>query len=122
MGADSRKSQAGRTSQRRGRTWAVSLLGLYPLALGFLTFVAPHIARWPLPVRAAIFPLVLLTLMTYVVMPVLTRLTGRWLSGGEHAVVSLPCLAGTQTIDRKEAPRFFRSTQEHPDPAERATA
>ena len=74
--------RAGQDVRRRGRTWAVSLLGLYPLALGFLTFVAPHIAHWPLAVRAAIFPFVLLTLMTYVVMPGLTRLTGHWLEGG----------------------------------------
>jgi antibiotic biosynthesis monooxygenase (ABM) superfamily enzyme len=34
---------------------------------------------WPLPLRAALFPLVLLTMMTYVVMPVVTRLLRRLL-------------------------------------------
>lgn len=63
----------------RGKTWAVSLIGLYPLVLGFLAFVAPHVHRWPLAARAALYPSVLLTLMTYLVMPVLTRLMRRWL-------------------------------------------
>ena len=71
----------------RWKMWVVSLFGLYPLVLGFLAFLAPHVARWPLPARAALFPFVLLTLMTYVILPVLTRLMGRWLSG---AVPSVP--------------------------------
>jgi uncharacterized protein len=36
-------------------------------------------AGLPLPLRALAFPLVLLTLMTFVVMPVVTRLLRRWL-------------------------------------------
>jgi antibiotic biosynthesis monooxygenase (ABM) superfamily enzyme len=35
--------------------------------------------RLPLPLRALVFPLVLLTLMTFVVMPVVTRVLRRWL-------------------------------------------
>ena len=53
--------------------------GLYPLVLGFLGFIAPHVARWPLPARAALMPLVLLTLVTYVIMPFLTGLMRWWL-------------------------------------------
>ena len=64
---------------RRWKTWVVSLVGLYPLVLGFLGFIAPHVAQWPLPARAALMPLVLLTLMTYVIMPFLTRLMRWWL-------------------------------------------
>ena len=36
-------------------------------------------SRLPLLVRSALFPLVLLTLMTYVVMPMVTRFTRPWL-------------------------------------------
>jgi len=36
----------------------------------------------PLPLRALLFPLVLLTLMTFVVMPVVTRVLRRWLVPG----------------------------------------
>ena len=41
--------------------------------------VAPHVAQWPLLARGAIFPLVLAPLLTYVVMPWLSRLLRRWL-------------------------------------------
>jgi antibiotic biosynthesis monooxygenase (ABM) superfamily enzyme len=59
--------------------WAVSLLAIFPLAAAFQAFVLPHIERWPLLLRAAVFPLVVLTMMTFVVMPVVTRLLRRWL-------------------------------------------
>ena len=36
-------------------------------------------AGLPFPLRALLFPLVLLTLMTFVVMPVVTRLLRHWL-------------------------------------------
>ena len=40
-------------------------------------------AGLPLPLRALVFPLVLLTLMTFVVMLVVTRMLRRWL-GPRH--------------------------------------
>jgi hypothetical protein len=63
----------------RWKMWLISLVAIYPLVLVFQAFVVPLIASWPLPLRALMFPLVLLTLMTYVVMPVVTRLLRRWL-------------------------------------------
>jgi uncharacterized protein len=63
----------------RWKMWLVSLLAIYPLVLAFQAFLSPRIVSWPLPVRAALFPLVLLTLMTYAVMPVVTRALRRWL-------------------------------------------
>ncbi|MDP9341987.1 MAG: antibiotic biosynthesis monooxygenase [Actinomycetota bacterium] len=63
----------------RWKMWLVSLAALYPLALLFLALVAPHVKGWPLVARAALLPFCLLTLMTYVVMPVVTRLAARWL-------------------------------------------
>jgi antibiotic biosynthesis monooxygenase (ABM) superfamily enzyme len=63
----------------RWKMWLVSLVAIYPLVLLFLSFVAPRVQSWPLWARAAFFPFVLLTSMTYVVMPVVTRLLRRWL-------------------------------------------
>jgi uncharacterized protein len=40
----------------------------------------PRIKGWPLLVRSAVFPLILLTLMTFVVMPVVTRIVQAWLA------------------------------------------
>jgi uncharacterized protein len=56
--------------------WLVSLLVVYPLVLLFQWLLGPRVEGWPLPLRATMFPLVL-TLMTYVVMPVVTRLPRR---------------------------------------------
>jgi uncharacterized protein len=56
-----------------------SLLGAYPLVVVLLAFVLPRVEGWPLLARAALLPVVLLILMTYEVMPQLTRLLRRWL-------------------------------------------
>jgi uncharacterized protein len=63
----------------RWKMWLVSLVAVYPLVLGFQILVVPRMARLPLPLRALLFPLVLLTLMTFVVMPLVTRVLRRWL-------------------------------------------
>jgi antibiotic biosynthesis monooxygenase (ABM) superfamily enzyme len=47
--------------------------------LAFQALVVPRLAGLPFPLQALSFPLVLLTLMTFVVMPVVTRLLRRWL-------------------------------------------
>jgi antibiotic biosynthesis monooxygenase (ABM) superfamily enzyme len=63
----------------RWKQWLVSLLAVYPLVLLFQAFIAPRVAGWPLWARSAIFPLIILTLMTYVVMPLVSRLLKGWL-------------------------------------------
>jgi uncharacterized protein len=72
-------TQTAANAAPRWKMWLVSLGVLYPLVFAFLALIAPRIAGLPLPLRAAIFPLVLLTVMTYVAMPAATRLTHRWL-------------------------------------------
>ena len=63
----------------RWKMWLISLVAVYPLVLAFQAWVVPPTSSWPLPLRAALFPVVLLTTMTYVVMPVVTRVLRRWL-------------------------------------------
>ena len=63
----------------RWKMWLVSLVAVYPLVLAFQALLVPRVTRLPLPLRALLFPLVLLTLMTFVVMPMVTRLLRRWL-------------------------------------------
>jgi antibiotic biosynthesis monooxygenase (ABM) superfamily enzyme len=63
----------------RWKMWLVSLVAVYPLVLSFQVLLVPRMAGLPLPLRALVFPLVLLTLMTFVVMPVVTRVLRRWL-------------------------------------------
>lgn len=72
-------SEATMRPPPRWKMWLISLVAVYPLTLAFQAFIVPLTASWPLPLRAAMFPLVLLTTMTYVVMPLVTRMLRRWL-------------------------------------------
>jgi hypothetical protein len=63
----------------RWKMWLASFLGAYPLVVLFQWQVAPELADVPLLLRAAILPLVLLSVMTYLMMPLVTRLLHRWL-------------------------------------------
>jgi antibiotic biosynthesis monooxygenase (ABM) superfamily enzyme len=69
----------------RWKMWLVSIIAVYPLVLAFQALVVPRMAGLPLPLRALTFPLVLLTLMTFVVMPVVTRFLRRWLGSQQDA-------------------------------------
>jgi antibiotic biosynthesis monooxygenase (ABM) superfamily enzyme len=53
--------------------------------LAFQALAVPRMVGLPLPLRALLFPLVLLTLMTFVVMPVVTRVLRRWLGPRQDA-------------------------------------
>jgi uncharacterized protein len=64
----------------RWKMWLTSVVAIYPFVLAFLLWVNPHIKGWPVFVRAAVLPLVLLSLMTFLVMPSVTRLLGPWLA------------------------------------------
>jgi antibiotic biosynthesis monooxygenase (ABM) superfamily enzyme len=63
----------------RWKQLLVTLVGAYPMVVLLSAFVLPRVEEWPLLARAAVTPVVLLSLMTYVVMPLLTRLFRGWL-------------------------------------------
>ena len=63
----------------RWKMLLVTLMGSYPLVVLYSAFVLPSWEGWPLLVRAAVLPIGLLSLMTYVIMPRLSRLFGGWL-------------------------------------------
>lgn len=109
----------GRRTQRRWVTWALSFAAAYSLAIAFLAFVAPRTAAWPLPIRAAILPLVVFTLLTNVITPAITRLTGGRYGRGDPSDPSNPCRGReTPRVDGKEAPRTPRTNT--PEQSERA--
>jgi antibiotic biosynthesis monooxygenase (ABM) superfamily enzyme len=64
----------------RWKMWLISLVAIYPFVVAFQAVLLPPIKPWPLLVRSAILPLTLLTLMTLVVMPIVTRAAQPWLS------------------------------------------
>jgi antibiotic biosynthesis monooxygenase (ABM) superfamily enzyme len=68
------RSHAPLAPPPRWKMWLVSLVATYPMVLAFLTWITPRLMGLPMPVRAAVLSVGVLTLMTYVVMPALTCL------------------------------------------------
>ena len=63
----------------RWRMTLVSWLGIYPTVALLLTFVAPHLEFLPALVRIGVITVLVAVLMSYVIMPRLTRWMGWWL-------------------------------------------
>lgn len=74
-------SLPGRTAPAppRWKMFVVTLAAIVPLVLLMNAFVLPHIKTWPLVGRTLVFSGTLTVLMTWVVMPRMTRLFRRWL-------------------------------------------
>lgn len=65
--------------------WKMSLttiLGVYPFALLYDAVFAEYFREWPLSASTMVFPLFLAPLLTYAVMPGLSRVLRRWLYPG----------------------------------------
>ena len=71
----------GRMPPPRYKMVAVTMLGLYPLVMLVQLTLGPQLASWPLPLRTLVSAVLLVVLMTYLAMPLLTRLFARWLYG-----------------------------------------
>jgi antibiotic biosynthesis monooxygenase (ABM) superfamily enzyme len=56
-----------------------TFLGAYPFTCVIQWLATPRTGAWPLPLRAAVFPGGLLPVLTYLVMPLLSRLLRLWL-------------------------------------------
>lgn len=70
---------AGHTPPPRWRMTLVSWLGIFPTVGLLLYFVAPLLAPLPFLLRTALFTALVAVLMSYVVMPRLTRWMAWWL-------------------------------------------
>ena len=63
----------------RWRMTLVSWLGIFPTVALLLAFVAPRLADWPFLLRTAVLTAVVALLMSYLIMPRLTRWMGWFL-------------------------------------------
>jgi antibiotic biosynthesis monooxygenase (ABM) superfamily enzyme len=74
----------GRTAPApsRWKMFLVTLVAIVPLVLLMNVLVLPHLTDWPLVARVLVFSGTLTGLMTWVVMPRVTRLFRRFLYGG----------------------------------------
>ncbi|MEV7454165.1 MULTISPECIES: antibiotic biosynthesis monooxygenase [Streptomyces] len=57
----------------------MTMLGAYPVSLLINWLLSPHLGSWPLPLRALAFPVVAAPLLTFLIMPRLSRLFRNWL-------------------------------------------
>jgi antibiotic biosynthesis monooxygenase (ABM) superfamily enzyme len=63
----------------RWKTWMLSLCAIYPILTVMVIVAQPLLEYLPLAVRFAVITPVLTAVMTWIVMPVLSRLFARWL-------------------------------------------
>jgi uncharacterized protein len=57
----------------------LTALGVYPLSMLFPTLVFPVTPSWPHWIQGALIAALIVTSLTWVIMPILTRLFERWL-------------------------------------------
>ncbi|WP_306366964.1 antibiotic biosynthesis monooxygenase [Nocardiopsis sp. CC223A] len=67
------------TPPPRWKMALVSFSAVYPCVLVFTAFTGPLLADWPLPLRTVVLPAVMAPLLTYALMPALSRLLRKWL-------------------------------------------
>lgn len=77
--------EPGFRSPEKYKTVAVTWLGIYPLALGVSTAVAPFIVGWPSPAAVAVTTGIIVPALGYGVMPVMSWLFRDWLYPPEPA-------------------------------------
>ncbi|WP_159945033.1 MULTISPECIES: hypothetical protein [unclassified Nocardiopsis] len=70
------------TRPPRYKQAVVSWLGVYPLITLLLWLLGPVVSDLPLPLVTLVLTLVLVSLQTYAVIPLLTRLFRPWLASG----------------------------------------
>jgi antibiotic biosynthesis monooxygenase (ABM) superfamily enzyme len=65
----------------RWKMAVATFLGVFPLAMVLTLTIGPLIRSWPFIIGNAVFNACVVALLTWVVMPVVTRILQRWLQG-----------------------------------------
>ena len=76
------EEQARRATPRppRSKQALITWLGVYPTLTLTLAVLGPTIQSWPLPLRALLVSVVMVIALTWLVLPLLMRVFGSWLS------------------------------------------
>jgi hypothetical protein len=64
----------------RNRLAFLTWLGAYPVITLILVVLGPAMTGWPLALRTFVVSVLMVAALTWLVMPGLTRLAGRWLA------------------------------------------
>ncbi|AWN24464.1 antibiotic biosynthesis monooxygenase [Deinococcus irradiatisoli] len=76
----------------RWKMAVLTVLALYPVSLTFGLLLTPHLLTWPLALRTLLSAVLVVSVMTYLVMPFITRVFAGWLRGegerGDEAEIS----------------------------------
>ncbi|MER6093729.1 antibiotic biosynthesis monooxygenase [Streptomyces bluensis] len=71
----------------RWKMTLMTMLGAYPMSFVINWLISPHTTALPVPLKALLFPLLISPLLTYLIMPGLSRLFRRWLYGEPRSEV-----------------------------------
>jgi len=79
--ADSRAAGPAAAAPPRFKLAILTWVSAYALITTFLALLGPAIAAWPLALRTLVLSVAMVTTLTWVIMPRLTRLFRPWLAG-----------------------------------------
>lgn len=74
------RPNAGATRRPRYKLALLTWAGAYALITAVLAILGPAMATWPLPLRTLVVSVTMVVVLTWLVVPGLTRLFARWLA------------------------------------------
>jgi hypothetical protein len=97
-------------------TW----VGAYAVILVVLAVGGPALASWPLTLRALVVSGLMVAAMTWVIVPVMTRLFGGWLARSPSAAHGARVGEGVRNPDRHDVVAVSGAPPAIPQPSKRA--
>jgi hypothetical protein len=121
-GASGRPTSGSRQPSGPPRTKLALLtwVGAYAVILVVLAVGGPALAGWPLALRALVVSGLMVAAMTWVIVPVMTRLFGGWLARSPHPRPRHQGGPGRAQPDRPEVVVVRRGTAAIPAPSKSA--
>ena len=79
--ADSKASGSAAAAAPRFKLAVLTWVSAYALITTFLALLGPSLAGWPLALRTLVLSVTMVSTLTWIIMPRLTRLFRPWLAG-----------------------------------------
>jgi hypothetical protein len=120
-GASGRSTSGSQPHSGPPRTkLALSWVGAYAVILVVLAVGGPALAGWPLALRALVVSGLMVAAMTWVIVPVMTRLFRGWLARSPSAAHGARVGEGVRNLDRHDVVAVRRAAAAIPQPSKRA--